>query len=180
MTGLEPHGMQLNASEIHDVSILQDKAPLLVENILESRQGDRGLAFTDIVAMIAVLEQLMFDESVTLLQAAYRLNGISDQDQISEEKLHQVLQSYLILFGQGSKANLHNATYHQLVVQSRKRPELQEFEHDAVLNFEYARRHQTNPFISRQYSFQAAAEITEALAQQYGKWQNSECRDMKA
>ena len=34
ITGLEPHGMQLKASEVHEVSILQDKAPLLVENLL--------------------------------------------------------------------------------------------------------------------------------------------------
>jgi hypothetical protein len=57
---------------------------------------------------------------------------------------------------------------------------LEEFERDAVLNFEYAQRHQTNPFVVRRYSFNAAAEIMERLAQQYGKWQNSECRDMKA
>merc|ERR1719236_56051 len=100
--------------------------------------------------MIAVLEQLMFDESITLLQAAFRLNGHSVEEHISEDVLHTVLQSYLILFGQGSKANLHNATYHQLLRQSRKRLELEEFEQDAVLNFEYAQRHQTNPFAPRQ------------------------------
>jgi hypothetical protein len=181
ITGLEPHGMQvLNTSEVHDVSILQDKAPLLVENLLEARQANHGLTFNDIVVMIAVLEQMMFDESITLLQAAYRLNGLSVQDQITEDVLHQALQSYLILFGQGAKANLHDAKYHQLVVQARARPELEEFEHDAVLNFEYAHRHQRNPFVPREYSFQAAVQIMEVLAQQYGKWQNSECRDMKA
>jgi hypothetical protein len=112
--------MQVNASEMHDISILQDKAPLLVENILETRQGDHGLAFNDIVAMIAVLEQLMFDESITLLQAAYRLNGVSIQDEITEHTLHKVLQSYLILFGQGSKANLHDIKQHKLIVESRR------------------------------------------------------------
>jgi len=174
ITGLEPHGMQLNASEMHDVSILQDKAPLLVETILEARQADHGLAFNDIVAMIAVLEQLMFDESVTLLQAAYRLNGVSIEDQITEDRLHQVLQSYLILFGQGSKANLHDIKQHKLIVESRRRPELEEFESDVVLNFAYANRHRTNPFIPRRYSFQIVSEILETLAQQYGKWQRIE------
>jgi len=180
LTGLEPHGMQLTASEMHDVSILQDKAPLLVENILEARQGDHGLAFNDIVAMIAVLEQLMFDESVTLLQAAYRLNGVAIQDQITEQMLHKVLQSYLILFGQGSKANLDDIKQHHLSVESRRRPALEVFETDVVLNFEYAHRHQTNPFLPRRFSFQITSEILETLAQQYGKWQNTECRDMKA
>jgi hypothetical protein len=180
ITGLEPHGMQLKSSEVHEVSILQDKAPLLVENLLEARQGDHGLAFTDIVAMIAVLEQLMFDESVTLLQAAYRLNGVSTREEMVVDVLHKVLQSYLILFGQGSKANLHDVKQHQLIVESRRRPELEEFEADTVLNFEFARRHNTNPFVPRRYSFSEAAEIVEVLSQQYGKWQNSECRDMKA
>jgi hypothetical protein len=180
IAGLEPHGMQLNASEVHDVSILQDKAPLLVENLLESRHADHGLAFNEVVAMVAVLEQLMFDESITLLHAAYSLNGVPIHEKISEDMLHLILRSYLILFGQGSKANLKDAHLHQLLVQSRERPELAEFEHDAVLNFEFARRHQMNPFIRRQYSFQAAAEIMENMAQQYGKWQNSECRDMRS
>merc|ERR1719408_882734 len=98
--------MQLNLTEIHAVNVLQDKAPLLVEGLLEARQADRGLSFNDIVTMAAVLEQMMFDESVTLLQAAYRLNGLSTEDQISEAMVHKVLKSYLSLFGQGSKANL--------------------------------------------------------------------------
>merc|ERR1719265_2922813 len=38
--GLEPHGMQMNHTQVHDVSILQDKVPLLVENLLEERQSD--------------------------------------------------------------------------------------------------------------------------------------------
>merc|ERR1719183_343491 len=148
--------------------------------MLETRQANHGLAFNDIVAMVAVLEQLMFDESITLLQAAYSLNGMSVQEKITEETLHRILTSYLVLFGQGSKANLHDAEYHQLLVRSRDRSDLVEFEYDAVLNFEYANRHQRNPFASRRYSFQSAARIVEELAQQYGKWQNSECRDMKA
>jgi len=178
--GLEPHGMQLNTTEVHDVNILQDKAPLLVENLLEARQADRGLSFEDVVTMIAVLEQMMFDESVTLLQAAYRLNGLSTEESIDEATLHKVLQSYLMLFGQGSKANLFDVAHHQALRRSHLRPEVEEFEHDTVLNFEYMHRHQVNPFRPRQYSFQAAAVIMEDLAQRYGKWQNSECRDMKA
>merc|ERR1719378_1215650 len=108
-----------NITNVHEVSVLQDKAPLLVENLLEARQADRGLSFNDIVTMITVLEQMMFDESVTLLQAAYRLNGLSTEDQISESIVHKVLQSYLSLFGSGSKANLEDAEYHQALLAQR-------------------------------------------------------------
>jgi len=177
---LEPHGMQLNTTEVHDVNILQDKAPLLVETLLEARTASRGLSFNDIITMVSVLEQMMFDESVTLLQAAYRLNGLSVEEQVDGEMLHKVMQSYLLLFGQGSKANLGDASRHKALLASPSTEGMKEFEQDTVLNFEYARQHRVNPFKPRAYSFQGAAEIMEELAQQYGKWQNSECHDMKA
>jgi len=177
---LEPHGHQSNVTQVHDVSILQDKVPELVENLLEVRQSDRGLALADVVAMIAVLEQLMLSESVTLLEAAWRLNSLSIEDEISEDTLHRVLQSYLLLFGQGSKADLSDAARLQSMLESRMRDSIEEFERDTTLNFVFSRRHEANPFKARQYSFQAASEIMEDLAQQYGKWQNGECRDMKA
>jgi len=180
--GMEPHSMQVNASaaKVHDVNILQDKAPLLVEGLLEARHQDHGLALTDVIAMVAVLEQLVFDESVTLLEASYRLNAESVSASVDEAALHRVLRSYLVLFGQGSKANLFDAARHQAMLEARPREDIDDFERNAVLNFQYARRHQTNPFLAGQYSFEAAAEIVADLAQKYGKWQNAECRDMKA
>jgi len=176
--GLEPHGMQLNITEMHDVNVLKDKAPLLVEGLLEARQADRGLSFNDIVTMVAVLEQMMFDDSMALLEAAYRLNGLSVQDEIDTALLHKVMQSYLVLFGQGSTADLYDVERHKKILESRK-TEVQEFEHDTVLNYQFERRHTTNAFKPSLYSFKVAAEIMEVLAQNYGKWQNSECRDMK-
>jgi len=94
--------------------------------------------------------------------------------------LHSVLKSYLVLFGQGSKADLVDAARHQAILESRPREDIDDFERNAVLNFEYAHRHQTNPFVPRHYSFEVASEIVTDLAQRYGKWQNAECRDMKA
>jgi hypothetical protein len=178
--GLEPHGhVQTNVTQVHDINVLQDKVPVIVEHLLEARQVDRGLALSDVVAMVAVLEQLMFDESVTLLEAAYTLNGLSTDVEIEEVQLHKVLQSYVVLFGQGSKADLADADYHHALVK-RRRAEVEAFEQDIVLNFEYARRHRVNPFRPSKYTFQVTAEIMEVVAQLYGKWQNAECRAMKA
>merc|ERR1719253_2264107 len=93
-----------------------------------------------------------------------------------------VLRSYLVLFGLGSQAKLdpsiENVEYHHAILETKTTEE--EFERDTVLNYEFARRHTANPFKPRLYSFEAVSEIIEVLAQQYGKWQNAECRDMKA
>merc|ERR1719333_537587 len=48
-----------------------------------------------------------------------------------------------------------------------------------MLNFDFGCHHQTNPFVERRYSFGETSRIVEGLAQDYGKWQNTECRQMR-
>eukprot|EP00413_Alexandrium_margalefii_P047652 CAMPEP_0204607172 /NCGR_PEP_ID=MMETSP0661-20131031/59549_1 /ASSEMBLY_ACC=CAM_ASM_000606 /TAXON_ID=109239 /ORGANISM="Alexandrium margalefi, Strain AMGDE01CS-322" /LENGTH=578 /DNA_ID=CAMNT_0051618569 /DNA_START=75 /DNA_END=1811 /DNA_ORIENTATION=- len=182
--GLEPHGMQANMSEVHEVSILQDRAPALVEALLEARQSDRGLTLYDVVVMVAVLERLIFDESIQLLEVAYSLNYLSADGPMDEEELHEILRSYLLVFELGMRSNLSDARKHQAIKKKLARVggswlHIVEFEEDAVRNFGFARRHQVNPFVPPAYTFQAASHIVEDLARDYGKWQNAECRQMK-
>mmetsp|Transcript_20930 Transcript_20930/g.48622 ORF Transcript_20930/g.48622 Transcript_20930/m.48622 type:complete len:561 (-) Transcript_20930:9-1691(-) len=183
--GLEPHGMQLsNMTEVHDVSILQDKAPALVEALLEARRSGRGLSLGDVVAMAAALERLIFDESLALLEASYFLNGLSAGSLISEDALHEVLSSYLLLFEMGARGNLSDVARHKAVKAKVAKAggswlTLVDFEQDAMHNFQFSQRDHMNPFVRKEYSFQEAAQIIEDLAQGYGKWQNMECRQMK-
>eukprot|EP00933_Yihiella_yeosuensis_P015006 TRINITY_DN1320_c0_g1_i1.p1 TRINITY_DN1320_c0_g1~~TRINITY_DN1320_c0_g1_i1.p1 ORF type:complete len:602 (-),score=123.89 TRINITY_DN1320_c0_g1_i1:59-1753(-) len=176
--GLEPHGNQDNTSEVHEVNILQDKAPALVESLLEHQRGDRGLSHDDTVVMMAALERLIFDESVTLLQASYDLNEVSPQESLKEEHIHEVLTSYLMLFEMGERADLSDPKAHQSLKRRAAQrggswSTLVEFERNAVSN--YARGDRTK----QSFSFQEATEITESLASGYGKWQNAECKLMK-
>merc|ERR1719502_2326225 len=183
--GLEPHGMQTNISEVHEVSILQDKAPALVEALLEVRQADHGLGLSDVVAMAVVLEQLIFDESINMLEHAYQLNGYSAREMVSQHDLHEVLRSYLLVFGQGATDNVASSRKHLALKAKLAQKgvgswlELVEFENDSVLNFDFAHQHSTNPFVEQQYSFEVASEMVNTMSQNYGKWQNSECRQMK-
>jgi len=94
--------------------------------------------------------------------------------------LQRVLKSYLVLFGQGSKANLYDVAQHQATLARRSREREQDFASNAVLNFDYMRQHKINPFVPRQYSFAVVSEIVTDLAQRYGKWQNAHCSDMQA
>mmetsp|Transcript_40418 Transcript_40418/g.72622 ORF Transcript_40418/g.72622 Transcript_40418/m.72622 type:complete len:546 (+) Transcript_40418:158-1795(+) len=183
--GLEPHGHQEEVSEVHEMSILQDKAPAVVESLLEHQRAERGLSLSDMVAMIAVLERLIFDEALTLLQASYSLNELSPVLPLDETDIHEVLKSYLILFEMGQKANLTDAKLHKALKRKVSKggkgnwPVLVEFEEDAVANFGYARKHEANPFVEPSYDFNAAVQIVEGLASGYGKWQHMECKQMK-
>jgi len=182
--GLGPHGMQLEVTEMHTINILQDKAPALVEALLEAKRTDHGLSLADVVAMAAALERLIFNESIMLLSASYALNGFSTADQVDENSFHNVLTSYLLVFERGVRGNLSDISGHQkikskLAARGGSWLTLVEFEEDAVRNFGFSNRDRTNPFAPPKYSFEAATQLVENIAVGYGKWQNNECRSMK-
>jgi hypothetical protein len=177
--GLEPHGNQAEVSEVHEVNILQDKAPALVESLLEHQRGDRGLSITDVVSMVAALERLIFDESLTLLNASYGLNDVATSQPLTETQLHEILSSYLLLFELGHKANLTDSRTHHMMKQRAAKaggnwPTLVKFEQDAVSDYT-----QANTLATQSYTYQETSQIMENLASGYGKWQNSECVNMK-
>ena len=183
--GLEPHGHQADMSQVHEVNILQDKAPALVESLLEAQRRGRGLALQDAVAMVATLERLIFDEAVILLHAAYRLNSVVPVVQLDEASMHEVLSSYLVLFEMGQKADLNNTDLHRALKTraaevSSNWPLLVEFEQDSLHNYLYANKDKRNPFLAVQmFDFEDAVSIVESMAHGYGKWQNTECQQMK-
>ncbi|CAJ1385049.1 unnamed protein product [Effrenium voratum] len=181
--GLDPHGNQDEVSDVQDASILQDKAPALVESLLEARRSNHGLALNDVITMIATLERLIFDESLTLLQAAYNFNGVSMDGSVEQKSVHDVLTSYLLLFQLGNKGNLTDARLHRaLKARVSQRDDwlvVDEFQRDAVLNHDFAKQSRSNPFVEPLYTFQDSSDIVEELAHGYGKWQNTECRQMK-
>mmetsp|Transcript_8585 Transcript_8585/g.18327 ORF Transcript_8585/g.18327 Transcript_8585/m.18327 type:complete len:589 (-) Transcript_8585:181-1947(-) len=184
--GLEPNALKFtpNSSELHEASILRDKAPGLVEKILEDREQGRGLSLEEVVAMTAALERLIFDESMALLQASYELNTLSPWDDLTEIDLHEVLTSYLVVFEMGARGNLYDKKSHRLIKDRIIRggaqwEVLKGFEGDAVQNYDFAQRDRVNPFGPRRYSFGEATRIMETMAQDYGKFQNAECVSMK-
>jgi len=184
INGLEHHGMQQNVSEVHEVDILQDKAPAFVEALLEARRAGHGLSLDDVVAMAAALERLIVNESLDLLQTAYVLNEHTVADKIDARALHQVLSSYLLIFelgthGNGTDVQRHRAIKNAVTSAGGKWPVLAAFGADAVRNHDFESRHRTNPFVERTYGFGEASRIVEGLAQDYGMWQNMECRQMK-
>jgi len=181
--GLEPTGVRANASEIHAAHIIQNKAPAILEAILEDRQGERGLALQDAVAMIAALEHLIFDESIVLLERAYSLNNMHPGDILDEVGLHEVLRSYLLLFRQGQNANLYDGDLHRSIKARYSTKagwhEIVAYEQDVQHDYDFNAKSKVNPFIERSYSFEEASQMVVNLAEGYGKWQNADCMDMK-
>jgi len=185
LSGLEPHGMHANMTSVHQMGILQERAPAVVKALLETGKSQLGLSFSDVVCVVATVERLVLDESMALLRAAYTLNNKATDELLDEGALLDVLESYLIVFEQGTKANLSAVEAHQrtkklLAERGGSWADLAEFAQDAQLNYIFAHSDELNPFVPVRYSFRASSQIVEDLAMSYGQWQDAECRHMKS
>jgi len=123
------------------------------------------------------------DESIEILQVAYALNEETAADHIDQWALQEVLLSYLIVQEQGGKVNISDVSRHRAIkaaMAKKGMTALVDYEENAMSNFVYKNRYETNPFVSKPlFSFEVASNIVEDMARGYGKWQNSECVEMK-
>jgi hypothetical protein len=171
-----------------DSGILQDKAPVLLEALLDARHAGKGLSLRDAAAMAAALERLIVDESLALLEASYVFNGIRTDEMLDTDGLREVLMSFLVLWELGTTAEVTDPETHILLKQELESTvgsddnfweRLDEFQQGAVQNFVFEQRSLLNPFKENRFSFQHASTLVEILSHGYGQWQNSECQMMK-
>lgn len=185
MKGLEPAGMMPNGYllELHQVPALRHGDPKLAELLRQWWMAGHGLNLADVAGVVAALEWLTLEKSVHLLDAAYALNGLSSSETLSRQVLGKVLQSYLLLFRQGRKANFLDSHQHQAMKKkaalSPSWRDLVDFESAALQNFT-ARSAAGGLGEARHFTRRMAEEVVLELALGYGKWQNKECQAMKA
>jgi len=170
--------------EVFQTHIWQDKAPELVAALEEVTyrpvHASAGLSFGDVVQIVATLEQLLLKESLQLLRAAYFLNGLDvdsdnqDPSPIEESELHEVLQSYLLLFRHGLPRNLTDVKGHaRMKARARRTSDwkgLTSFESQAVSEEAMPQKDS-----SGKLSWDTVSKTTQVLAQRFGNFQNSEC-----
>jgi len=182
INGLEPHGMSNDVTEVHESGILLDRVPQLVEDLLEAKRADHGLSLTEVVAMAAIIEQLVLDETLVFMQTAYYFNDVDTSAMVDRQALLDILDSYVLLFESGSKANLHDVQKHRLlkkrVANHEGWNEIQVHIRDTVGNAEYAWKDVRNPFIPSFYSLDDAWHMAEHVVNGYGAVQDNECRRM--
>mmetsp|Transcript_1829 Transcript_1829/g.4733 ORF Transcript_1829/g.4733 Transcript_1829/m.4733 type:complete len:475 (+) Transcript_1829:80-1504(+) len=173
LKGLEPPSMVPAVTTVPQSDVLREKAPKLAEALERLLAADRGLSISDVVGTIAALEHLLLEESTALLRSAYALNERSVEERLDKEGLHEVLRSYLLLFRQGMPRNLTDVSLHQRM-KARARnvedwKELLKFEAESV----------ALDGRESDLSFEEAAKIASEMTLRFGKWQNSECVQMK-
>mmetsp|Transcript_44306 Transcript_44306/g.128108 ORF Transcript_44306/g.128108 Transcript_44306/m.128108 type:complete len:465 (-) Transcript_44306:31-1425(-) len=174
--GFEPPALSPNSTAVRQadgISILRDRAPAVAAALDGIRRTGQGLSMSDLIGTIAAIEQLVVQESVVALTSAYAANGFGTTDALSEPNVHEVLQSYLLIFRYSSGEEVDQEEHKNIKESAKKALDwssMLAFEQDAFLSADLP---------GPTYSFVEISAIVEDMAQKYGKWQNAECLDMK-
>lgn len=182
--GLEPQRAH-RFYAVRDDSITDmkaDQVPEFVQAVLGG--GFRGRAFqlSDVVAMVAVLRNLILNEGVQILSAAYDLNGFADSETLSEEDLFRVLESYMTVSILEGKT-LRNVTQHQIdknIFQGLESYDnTRMFMQDTMQNDMFLTAVGTNPFKERLFQWTDASAVMMTMSRQQGKIRDLECQTLK-
>jgi hypothetical protein len=179
--GFEPHAELVNISD-SSTDIIQGKVPAYIRSVLEEKFSHNGFAFEDVVAMVAAMERLAFDEVVRSVESSFLLNDKSVMDTLNSNEMMEVLSSYLItsMFGGSSdkKQHLFDKKYINLRYPHWDTTFL--FLTDVAGSDIFQRSTSANPFVEEQkFSFNDLVRMAERVSEEFGPWSNHECHDMK-
>jgi len=178
--GLDPAGDSMavwNSSAT--TKILEKRVPEHVLGVFEERLGGRGLGLEELAVLAATLEHLVHKESMERLRVSYLAHNFSTEDVLSDTDADMVIDSYMAYYLLGSIDGNISIITPGKVQAARK-----------VIHRAYPTWNMTQEFVrvvkeriapSRDdLYFSDVAAVVEEIGHLYGRWQNSECRDIKA
>jgi hypothetical protein len=181
--GFESHSAE---NQTRDAGILANKVPGYVEATLEAILQKGGFSLPDILTVVIVVERLIFDEVARSIEAAYHLNHLTTDSPLDHESLVMVIESHLIV------EMLERHVYDEEVHQEDRQEihelypnwdALQEFMRD-VIDMETSvvlGSGRQNPFSrSGIFSYDDAVRIAQRISNEYGRWGNQECMELRS
>merc|ERR1719379_1770689 len=177
--GFNVYEDQGNTSE---KEMIQSKLPGYIRSVLEDRFAHQGFSLDAVVALVATVERMAFDEVVRGVELAFQLNDIDRYQAVSRDDVTEIISSFLIV---EMLEGTENKTTH---IREKKRIH-RRYPHwgttilfltDTIGSDLFQRRASLNPFTSNEvFSFEDAARISEQISEQFGSWSNHECEQMK-
>ena len=180
--GLEPGARAEGVSPA--ASILKDRVPSYMESMVEEQLGGQGFGLHELAVLAASLEHLVHDDSIGRLQSVFEAHDLPLTGGISERLVDEAIDTYLMVYIQGG--NLTGMTPKKLQAKqarlTKKDPSWREtrvWMRDIRRSVSYVARDRRNPFVDSGMSFGDAAHVVEEIGEQFGRWQDLECRSLK-
>lgn len=173
--GLEPHRNSTPTDLWIRGRVFGDAFPAHIAPILQRKLGS-GCGLREVAAVVAALERLILDTGVGSakeLKRAYRLSGLSPTSSLTLEQVETVVESVMISFILGSKAQTTFRHRAQRQMISKVYPgwgKTQEFVRGVLRDFMAG---------SSGLSFTGVRQAVDVVGLRYGRFQEQDCQDMK-
>lgn len=159
-------------------SILEERVPEHIQNLFETRLGEKGLGLKELAILASTLEHLVHVEALQRLNVSYVAKSYSQEDVLSEDEAMNVLDMYMSIYILGfMHSNLTTMTANQ----AQKL-------HANILEF-YPTYPETQQFMKEVYKsvapkrdyvyFNEVENVIAEIGERYGRFQDIECRQFK-
>merc|ERR1719161_560443 len=172
-------------SKSFTTEIMKEKLSSYVESVLEKRLDHEGFGLNDLVTLVVVLERLVYDEMLSMLEDAYKIQRKGLDRVLGRLELLDVTVTYMLLYA--FEADRRNRSDFPVTLNKIRHgyphgwPSGQYAiaETNRVLKSVY----KENPFAAADrpgYSFDVAAASIQAISSNYGKWTTAyQCSSLK-
>jgi len=170
--GLDNAGQSWNESS--HAEILKDQAADLVQSVFEHRLGDKGLNLHELAVLGSTLEHLIHDESDERLSRAYEISRHTTNATMTFDQASEVAYAYMKLFILGDEIGSTTSNARMNAIYPGWQ-DTKNFAKDILKDTanQYADAATSN------VQFDVVSKAVEEIAEQYGRFQDGECRTMK-
>eukprot|EP00929_Paragymnodinium_shiwhaense_P049619 TRINITY_DN2501_c0_g2_i1.p1 TRINITY_DN2501_c0_g2~~TRINITY_DN2501_c0_g2_i1.p1 ORF type:complete len:570 (-),score=170.14 TRINITY_DN2501_c0_g2_i1:118-1827(-) len=185
--GFEPV-RRVNDTHLGTAAILEKHAPSLVETVLEGKRSSNGFTLQDVVAMVATLEQVIYDSESHLVELVYRQQRRSPGETLNALELSRLMETYMVnwMIDESEEVIdfvMRNATLLEQVLPHWQ--EIRKFVRGMVKSMEFARQRSPQPghgltMMTQRYSFQDAHEVVGSITKSFASYWESECQTIKS
>eukprot|EP00928_Gymnodinium_smaydae_P060902 TRINITY_DN447_c1_g1_i1.p1 TRINITY_DN447_c1_g1~~TRINITY_DN447_c1_g1_i1.p1 ORF type:complete len:599 (-),score=108.42 TRINITY_DN447_c1_g1_i1:105-1688(-) len=183
--GLEP-ARQVNDSHVGAADILHTRVPSLVD-VIEGKRSSRGFSFDDTVAMIATLNQVIFDSESALLEVAYNFELKDTTATLTHDELYKVVETYVVHWLHGDPQSVRILLSQPSLLQEHipQWDAIRALITGLLKHMEFFR--QRSPRVGsgfntlmQRYSFDDAHQVVASLTRTFGSFWDTECQSVKA
>merc|ERR1719476_828164 len=172
--GLSDVGEGFNSTSSNGA--LQDRVEEFVQGVFEQKLGAHGLNLREMALLAATFENLVHQETAERLGSTLKILNMSDVDEFTVAQTNEVLEAYMMSYiVRVDFAKVRPAAIHILRERIYKVyptwDETRSFLHDVRAQSGQHRSYFTPSDIE---------DVLEQVHDQYGRWQDTECQDLKS
>jgi len=180
--GLRHAGRHRNSTS--EVGILKEQVPAYVQDLFEKRLNGRGFGLHELGVLAATVEHLVHNEAIKRLGDSFKVYDYLPTSPLNESQVEEVLEMYLTGYILGE--NLATMSFQEAIDAKNEMPEVfmawnatKKFARTVqnnIIQFESSPEQKQ----SGTFDFSLVGRVAERIGEQFGSFQDHECKQIKA